>query len=405
MSRREQQAELDAFSMRKQSEERFNGEHRQVMAIYLDGHATTPIAPEVREAMMAAWGRVGNAGSPHAAGAIASASVDVARAAVARLIGADPSEIVFTSGATESNNIAIVGVARHAGSAARPRIIVSAIEHKAVLEPARCLRGEGFDVVEAPVDRRGRLDINALDRLVDERTLLVSIMAANNETGVIQPVAEAAAIARRAGALVHCDAAQAVGKIPLNVIDFDIDYLSLSAHKFYGPLGIGALYVSASAPTPNALVFGGGQEGGLRPGTLPTPLCVGLGVAADLAIQSLATDAAHGHDLSERFLRGLKARHVPFELTGRDAERLPGSASITVDGIDGEQVVGKLGRDVYLSTGSACNSGQILPSHVLRAMGLSPAETRSSVRILFGRYNSADDAEVAARLFAEACTL
>ncbi|NGY05902.1 cysteine desulfurase family protein [Solimonas terrae] len=373
------------------------------MPIYLDGHATTPIAPEARDAMMAAWHRVGNAGSPHSAGLHASVSVDAGRAAVAKLIGADASEVVFTSGATEANNIAILGVAGRMGSADRPRIVVSAIEHKAVLEPARSLRSKGFDVVEAPVDRQGRIDLDVLRTLIDDRTLLVSIMAANNETGVLQPVAEVAAIARKTGALIHCDAAQAVGKLPLDVFELDVDYLSLSAHKLYGPLGVGALYVSAAAPRPNALVFGGGQEGGLRAGTLPAPLCVGFGVAAELAARRLAADAIHVHGLSERFLRGLKARHVSFSLTGGGAERLPGSTSLMVEGIDGEQLVDKLGRDLHISTGSACNSGQIQPSHVLRAMGLSSTEMKSSVRILFGRYNSTEDAEAAAGLFAAAC--
>jgi cysteine desulfurase len=328
---------------------------------------------------MAAWDRVGNAGSSHLAGAYASASVDAARSSVARLIGADPSEIVFTSGATEANNIVIFGVARRVGPRARPRIVVSAIEHKAVLEPARALRTEG--------------------------TLLVSIMGANNETGVIQPIGEASAIARKAGALIHCDAAQTAGRIPINAFDLDVDYLSLSAHKCYGPLGIGALYIAASAPKPNALVLGGGQEGGLRAGTVPTPLCVGFGVAANLAIEHSTSDIVHARELSERFLRGLAARSIPFKRTGGDVGRLPGSASVLVEGVDGAQLVDKLGRELYLSTGSACNSGQMQPSHVLRAMGLSSAQMKSSVRILFGRYNSTAEADTAARLFAEACAL
>jgi len=354
---------------------------------------------------MAAWDRVGNAGSSHLAGAYASASVDAARSSVARLIGADPSEIVFTSGATEANNIVIFGVARRVGPRARPRIVVSAIEHKAVLEPARALRTEGFDVVEAKVDRKGRLDLEALRTLVDDRTLLVSIMGANNETGVIQPIGEASAIARKAGALIHCDAAQTAGRIPINAFDLDVDYLSLSAHKCYGPLGIGALYIAASAPKPNALVLGGGQEGGLRAGTVPTPLCVGFGVAANLAIEHSTSDIVHARELSERFLRGLAARSIPFKRTGGDVGRLPGSASVLVEGVDGAQLVDKLGRELYLSTGSACNSGQMQPSHVLRAMGLSSAQMKSSVRILFGRYNSTAEADTAARLFAEACAL
>lgn len=373
------------------------------MAIYLDGHSTTPIAPEACDAMMSAWQQVGNAGSPHSAGATASAAVAQARAAVARLVGADPSEIIFTSGATEANNMAILGVARQIGPGARARIVVSAIEHKAVLEPARTLRKEGFDVIEAPVDRLGRVDLDELTKLVDERTLLVSIMAANNETGVLQPVAEAVAIARRAGALVHCDAAQAVGKIPFDVLDLDLDYVSISAHKLYGPLGMGALFISASAPRPAPLVFGGGQEGGLRAGTLPAPLCVGFGVAADLAAKRLSLDTKHSHELCERFLGELKSKDVSFLLTGGDAARVPGSVALQLQGVDGEQLVDRLAREVHFSTGSACNSGEIQASHVLRAMGLTAEEARSSVRLLFGRYNSETEATTAAHLLAGGC--
>lgn len=373
------------------------------MAIYLDGHATTPLAPEARDAMMSAWQHVGNAGSPHSAGARVSAAVEQARAAVARLVGADPSELIFTSGATEANNLAILGVARQAGPSARSRVVVSAIEHKAVLEPARSLRQEGFEVVEAPVGQLGRVDLDELRKLVDERTLLISIMAANNETGVLQPVAEAAAIAHGVGALVHCDAAQAIGKIPFDVLDLDLDYVSISAHKLYGPFGMGALFISASALRPAPLVFGGGQEGGLRAGTLPGPLCAGFGAAADLAAKRLSLDTKHCRDLCERFLGELKSKGVSFVLTGGDAARVPGSLALQLKGVDGEQLVDRLARDVHFSTGSACNSGEIQTSHVLRAMGLTPDEARSSVRLLFGRYNTVTEALTAARLLAEVC--
>jgi len=373
------------------------------MAIYLDGHATTPLAPEARDAMMMAWERAGNSGSPHAAGAAASASVEAARASVARLVGADTAEIVFTSGATEANNIAILGTARQCGPHGRPRIVVSAVEHKAVLEPARALFREGFEVVEAPVDRQGRVDLHALDGLVNERTLLVSVMAANNETGVLQPIAEAAAIARRAGALVHCDAAQAVGKIPFDVLELDVDFMSISAHKFHGPMGIGALYVSAAAPRPAPIVFGGGQESGLRAGTLPTPLCAGLGEAAKIAADRLGEDAQHARELSGRFLRALKAAGVAFEVNGEGADRLPGSVALRLEHMDGDEIVDRLGRDVQISTGSACNSGEIAPSHVLRAMGLSPTEAQSSIRLLFGRYNFPEEADEAAARLAAVC--
>lgn len=352
---------------------------------------------------MSAWQQVGNAGSPHSAGAIASAAVEQARSAVARLVGAAPSEIIFTSGATEANNMAILGVARQVGARARSRIVVSAIEHKAVLEPARSLRQEGFDVIEAPVNRLGRVDLDELTKLVDEKTLLISIMAANNETGVLQPVTEAAAIAHRAGALIHCDAAQAVGKIPFDVLGLDLDYVSISAHKIYGPFGMGALFISASAPRPAPLVFGGGQEGGLRAGTLPAPLCVGFGVAADLAAKRLSLDTKHSHELCAQFLGELKSKDVAFLLTGGDTARVPGSLALQLTGVDGEQLVSRLARDVHFSTGSACNSGEIQASHVLRAMGLTPEQAQTSVRLFFGRYNSETEATTAARLLAEGC--
>lgn len=376
------------------------------MAIYLDGHATTPLAPEARDAMLAAWSCTGNANSPHSAGAIAAMAVDNARGAVARLIGADPSEIVFTSGATEANNLALLGVARAAVAAGDPRrrVMVSAVEHKAVLEPARALRREGFDVVEVPVDHHGQIDLEEFARLLDENTLLVSVMAANNEIGVIQPVKKVSAIARPFGALIHCDAAQAAGKIALDVFALDVDYMSLSAHKLYGPIGVGALYVSATAPRPQPLVFGGAQESGVRSGTLPVALIAGFGAAAELATLNLDYDAQYARTLARRFAEELVNQHVDFDIVCAASDRLPGSLSLQIIGIDADELVGALAHDVLISTGSACNSGQIEPSHVLRAIGLTHEQARSTVRVLFGRYNSRQDATDAATLFAHACT-
>jgi cysteine desulfurase len=376
------------------------------MAIYLDGHATTPLAPEARDAMLASWSLAGNANSLHAAGALASVAVDTARGAVARLIGADPSELVFTSGATEANNLALLGAARAAVRAGdeRRRVVISAIEHKAVLEPARALSREGFDVVEAPVDHQGQIDLEAFARLLDGNTLLVSVMAANNEIGVIQPVKTLAAITRHAGALIHCDAAQAVGKIALDVFDLDVDYMSLSAHKMYGPFGVGALYISAAALRPQPLVLGGGQESGLRSGTLPVPLIAGFGAAAEAATVNLDRDARHTRLLSRRFLEDLANRGVHFEVVCAEVDRLPGSLSLQIAGVDADDLVTALVDDVFISTGSACNSGQIEPSYVLRAIGLTDEQARSTVRLLFGRYNSMHDATEAATLFARAYT-
>lgn len=374
------------------------------MAIYLDGHATTALAPEARDAMLAAWRHTGNATSPHSGGAHAAVAVDTARRAVARLIGADSTEIVFTSGATEANNLALLGVARAATRArdARRRVVVSAIEHKAVLEPARMLRGEGFDVVEAPVDQQGQIDLEVLARLLDRKTLLVSVMAANNEIGVIQPVKTVGTMARRVGALTHCDAAQAAGKIPLDVFELDVDYLSLSAHKLHGPMGVGALYISAVASRPLPLLVGGGQEGGVRSGTLPVPLIAGFGAAAEIAAANLERDAQHARSLMRRFTEALANRQVRFEVVCAASDRLPGSLSLRVDDIDADDLVHALADDVLISTGSACNSGQLEPSHVLRAIGFTHQQAESTVRMLFGRYNTAHEATEAAGLFARA---
>lgn len=372
--------------------------------VYLDGFATLPLAPEARDAMMAAWERVGNATSPHAAGEEAARRVEAGRAEVARLIGASPGEIVFTSGATEANNLALLGAARAMANRApeRRRIVVSAVEHKAVLEPVRALEASGYDVVLAPVDQGGRLDLGSFAELVDKSALLVSVMAANNETGVIQPVAQAVAIAREAGALVHCDAAQAVGKIPMDVVDLDLDYLSLSGHKLYGPMGIGALFVAAGAPAPEPLQWGGGQERGIRPGTQPVPLIAGLGAAAALARARLTADAAGGREKAERLAGSLARRQLRLSRITHDHDVLPGSLAFSIDGVDAEHLCLSLARTVQLSTGSACSSGQFRTSHVLEAMRFSTGTARSVVRIYCDRYVSLGEIDEAADAIVEA---
>lgn len=374
------------------------------MAIYLDGHASTPLAPEAIRAMTALWANQANSGSPHAAGAAAAEAIERARSSVARLIGADASEIIFTSGATEANNLAILGVARAATKlGARRRIIVSAIEHKAVIQPAKKLAEEGFDVVICPVTGEGRVDLAALEEQISCDTLLVSVMAANNEIGVVQPLPAVVRLARKSGALVHSDAAQAAGKVPIDVVALDLDYLSISAHKMYGPQGVGALYISAAAPKPDPLVYGGGQEGGLRAGTLPAALIAGFGAAAEQVTATIARDAEHGRSLTRLFVQELDSRQVQYSRLCDHDDRLPGSLALRFEGIDADTLSQLLANTVSITSGSACDSGQIEPSHVLLAIGQSPSVASEFIRIFFSRYNAEADATEAAARFAEGC--
>lgn len=365
--------------------------------IYLDGFATLPLAPEARDAMLAVWEQPGNAGSPNTSGERAARIIADGRAEVATLIGAAPSEIIFTSGATEANNLALLGLARRAGALLpdRRRIIVSAIEHKAVLEPARILAEQGFTLDIAPVDSNGRVDLDALARLIGDDLLLASIMLVNNETGVIQRVGDAAALVHAAGGLVHSDAAQAAGKIPIDVLDLDVDYLSLSAHKCYGPMGIGALYVAAHAPKPMPLVHGGGQQDAMRPGTEPVALIAGFGAAARTAKVSLAADRDHGEALVAALLDGMAQRQLRLRRITGDAPVVPGSAALQLAGVDADRLCAGVARDVSLSTGSACTSGQIKRSHVLEAIGYSEEDASEVIRIFCHRYQDAGDIAVA----------
>ena len=370
--------------------------------VYLDGFATLPIAPEAKAAMIEALSLSGNAASPHEAGERGSAIIAQARGEIATLIGAAPPEIIFTSGATEANNLALIGVARalRKNGSARKRLVVSAVEHKAVLEPARVLEREGFEVVLAPVDPFGRLDIEEYTSLLGRETLLVSVMAVNNETGVIQPIAEAATLAHQAGALFHTDAAQAAGKIPLDALALDIDYLSLSAHKCYGPMGIGALYVAATAPPPEPLQFGGGQQRGVRPGTEPIALIAGFGAAAAIARKRLEADRHHGGRLAALLLEALREHQLRLSPITGPHEVVPGSLAVSIEDIDAEDLCLMLGREVQLSTGSACMSGQLRSSHVLEAMGFSQERARRVVRVFCHRYLDEEKVESAARLIA-----
>lgn len=375
--------------------------------IYLDGFATLPLAPEARDAMIAVWTQPGNAGSPNISGETAARTIANGREFVADLIGASSQEITFTSGATEANNLAIIGAVRAARNRdpSRNRILVSAIEHKAVLEPAYALRPEGFEVTRAPVDNRGRLDLVEYAKLVGPDLLFASVMMVNNETGVIQPVKEAAALAHESGALFHTDAAQAAGKIDVDVVELDVDYLTLSAHKCYGPMGIGALYVAASALKPLPLTLGGGQQSGLRPGTEPVALIAGFGAAARAARDRLGSDQAHCSALIKQLFETLEQRQLRFRRVSGDAATVPGAASIQLFDVDADELCARIARDVSLSTGSACTSGQIKTSHVLESIGLSELDARGVIRIFCNRYQNSEEILTAAGHIVDAAAL
>lgn len=361
--------------------------------IYLDNHATTPCDPRVVRAMLPYFTEFfGNPSSNlHQPGRRAADAVERARSQVAELIGAKSGEVVFTSGASESNNLAIFGVAgAHRGG--RRRIITTPIEHKAVLEPFRRLAQQGFELVWLPVDSKGRVDLEAAERLINHETLLVSVQAANNEIGTIQPVAKIAAIAHQYGALVHSDAAQAVGKIPVNVSAWGVDLLSISAHKLYGPKGIGALYINQRIrkTSINPLILGGGQELGLRSGTHNVPGIVGLGEACEIARVSMAEESWRISRLRDAFESGLRAVIPGIHVNGDLENRLPGNSSITFPDVEADALILNM-PDVALSMGSACNSGAIEPSYVLTSIGLSYDLAYSTVRIGWGRFNKEDD--------------
>lgn len=365
-------------------------------SIYLDNQATTPCDPRVL-ALMLPWftERFGNPHSAeHRMGQDAEAAVEAARAEVAALIGAEPREIVLTSGATEANNIAIKGAARHARRTGDPRrrVITVATEHKCVLESVADTAEDGFEPVVLPVEPDGRLNPDVLRAALAEPTLLVSVMAVNNETGVVQDIAGLGAMAREAGALFHTDAAQAAGKIAIDV--GGIDLLSLSGHKLYGPKGVGALYVRRRPRVRLAPLFsGGGQERGLRSGTLPTPLVVGLGEACRLARLEKDEEAARLTELRDRLLAGLRSRMPDIRVNGSWRHRVPGNLNVTfsVPALDLMQAV----PDLCVSTGSACSSAAVEPSYVLRALGLTDAAAARTLRLGLGRFTSAADVDYA----------
>ena len=366
------------------------------LPIYLDNQASTPLDPRVLEAMLPYFTE--HFGNPHSTshvyGHIAAEAVETARGHVARLIGADPREIVFTSGATEANNLAIKGAAHFAHAhppatgTGRDRIVTLVTEHKCVLESCAALEREGFAVTYLPVEPSGLVDLEKLAAAIDERTLLVSILAAHNEIGVLQPLAEIGALCRARGALLHTDAAQAAGKVPLDVEAMKIDLMSISGHKMYGPKGVGVLYVRRRPRVRLVPLFdGGGQERGVRSGTLATPLCVGLGRAAEIAAAEMAGEAERLSGLRERLRQNI-ARRIPGTRLNGDAEqRLPGNLNFSFPGILAPDLL-EACPSLALSTGSACTSATVEPSYVLRALGLSDPLANASIRIGLGRFTT-----------------
>lgn len=368
--------------------------------IYLDHHSTTPTDPRVVDAMLPCFTETfGNPHSgDHAFGWEAHDALERARAEAAALVGADAREVIFTSGATESCNLALRGIARCA-PARRRKIVTIATEHPAVLETCEALAGEGFEMVVLPVDGDGLVDLDDVRRAVDERTVLVSAMLANNEIGVLQPLAEIAAVCRSAGARLHTDATQAVGRVPVDVRSLGIDFLSWSAHKFYGPKGIGALFTrwdvaEAVAPTTS----GGGQERRLRPGTVATPLAVGLGAASRIAGDQLARDMDHAGRLADRLLARLRDHEPDLRLFGHPRQRLPGSLNVGFPGVPADAIVERVGERLAVSTGSACASVSAAPSHVLTALDPAGADATLGIRICVGRFNNEEEIDEAAAL-------
>ena len=364
------------------------------LPIYFDNHATTPVDPRVVDAMLPFFTeQFGNSASKHAFGWEAEAAVHQARKHIGNLIGAAPKEIVFTSGATESDNLAIKGVAelhRDRGD----HIITCAAEHKAVLDCCKFLERQGYRVTYLPVDAYGTVDMDRLRAAIDDKTLLISIMLANNEVGTIQPLAEIGRIADEHGILFHTDATQAVGKMPVDVAAWGVHLLSMTAHKLHGPKGVGALYVSARKPAArlSPTIHGGGHEGGMRSGTLNVPGIVGFGKACEIAREEMATELPHISRLRDRLETGLFSRLDELHLNGHPTERLCGNLNVAFGYVEGESLIMGL-NDVAVSSGSTCTSAALEPSHVLKAMGVREDLAHGALRFGLGRFNTEEEVD------------
>ena len=361
--------------------------------IYLDHAATTPTHPEVVKAMLPYFSDAfGNPSSIHSYGQEARAVVEEARSRVAKLIGARSEEIVFTGGGTEADNAALKGVAYVRGHKGN-HLITTPIEHHAVLESARFLERRGFEITYLPVDEYGLVDPHDVSKAITAKTILISVMHASNEVGTIEPIAEIGRIAGEAGICFHTDAVQTVGHIPVDVCELKVDLLSMSAHKLYGPKGVGALYVRKGAVLV-PLMQGGEQENRRRAGTENVPGIVGLGKAAELAQQDMAEEGARLRGLRDRLIKGMLERMDHIRLNGHPTTRLPNNVNVSVGFAEGESLLLNLDLEgISASTGSACSSASLEPSHALLAMGLSPEQAHGSLRFSLGRANTEQDVE------------
>jgi len=364
------------------------------LPIYMDNNATTRTDPRVVEAMLPYFTeKYGNAASrSHAYGWEAEEAVEEGREQIAKLLGASAKEMIITSGATESNNLAIKGVAAMYKKKGN-HVVTQATEHKATLDTCKRLEREGYQVTYLPVDQYGQVHAEQVREAITDKTILVTIMAANNEIGTLQPIKAIGKLCKEKGVLFHTDAVQSVGKLPINVEDMGIDLLSLSAHKLYGPKGVGSLYVRKKDPRVRLepQIDGGGHERGMRSGTLPVPLIVGLGKACEIARNEMAQETEKTFRLRERLRKGIMEQLPESYLNGHPTERLPGNANISFAYVEGEGLMMGI-KDVAVSSGSACTSASLEPSYVLRALGVGDELAHSSIRFGIGRFNT--EAEV-----------
>ncbi|MFV9875842.1 MAG: IscS subfamily cysteine desulfurase [Rickettsiales endosymbiont of Dermacentor nuttalli] len=370
-----------------------------ILPIYMDYQATTPTDKRVVESMIPYFTeKFGNPHSrSHSYGWAAEEAVETARSQVGGLIGANAKEIIFTSGATESNNLALKGVANFYGGK-RNHVITVATEHKCVLDACRHLEQKGFKITYLPVQANGIIDLNILESAITDQTLIVSVMAVNNEIGVIQPLKEIGAICRKNGVFFHTDAAQGFGKIPLDVNKINIDLMSISGHKIYGPKGIGALFVRRKPRVRiEPLINGGGQERGMRSGTLPTPLVVGLGQAAFIASQEMDTEFARIQKLSDRFYQEIMKDIEFVFLNGDRVQRYPGNLNLSFSYVEGESFIMAI-KDLAVSSGSACTSVSLEPSYVLKALGVLDELAHTSIRFGIGRFTTEEEIDYAVKV-------